>query len=162
MLATWRPGELSRSLVAHREHPLDRGHVASVSGAHSNRLRDSEPEATQFSGGATCPDAILCGHRGSRALPRRIDDDTDLDSRVDGGGRLGGWPAPAETFHSRDGILFEGTIRLAASNAAVCNVPEDHYSETEYESLKANHGRPCICGGSISRCATGPAASSTS
>ena len=55
---------------------------------------------------------------------------------------MAGGPAPAETFHSRDGILFEGTIRLALSNAAVCNVPEDRYSETEYESLKDNHGRP--------------------
>ncbi len=50
--------------------------------------------------------------------------------------------ARAETFYDKDGILFEGTIRLAVSNAAVCNVVEDRYSEQEYEELKANQGRP--------------------
>ena len=55
---------------------------------------------------------------------------------------LAGGSATAETFHNQDGILFEGTIRLAVSNAAVCNVLEDRYSEAEYEELKANQGRP--------------------
>ena len=51
-------------------------------------------------------------------------------------------PAPAETFHNKDGVVFEETIRLVVSNAAVCNVLEEKYSEQEYEKLKANQGRP--------------------
>ncbi len=50
--------------------------------------------------------------------------------------------ASAETFHSQDGVVFEGTIRLVVSNAAVCNVLEEKYSEQEYEKLKANQGQP--------------------
>ena len=50
--------------------------------------------------------------------------------------------APAETFHSQDGVWFEGTIRMVASGAAVCNVLEGHYREPVYERLKANHGQP--------------------
>ena len=51
-------------------------------------------------------------------------------------------PAPAETFHNKDGVVFEGTIRLVVSNAAVCNVLEEKYTAQEYEQLKANQGQP--------------------
>ena len=37
--------------------------------------------------------------------------------------------AQGETFHNKDNIFFEGTIRLALSNAAICNVLENHHSE---------------------------------
>ena len=50
--------------------------------------------------------------------------------------------AQAETSYDKDGVLFEGAIRLAVSNAAICNVLEEKYSEEEYEELKANQGRP--------------------
>ena len=50
--------------------------------------------------------------------------------------------AAAETFYRQDGVVFEGTIRQAVSEAAVCNVLEEKYTEQEYEKLKANHGRP--------------------
>ena len=50
--------------------------------------------------------------------------------------------AQSETFYDKDGVLFEGAIRLAVSNAAACNVLEERYSEEEYEELKANQGRP--------------------
>jgi len=50
--------------------------------------------------------------------------------------------AHAETFHDKDGILFEGTIRQVLFDAAVCNVLEDHHSAQVYEKLKANQGRP--------------------
>ena len=55
---------------------------------------------------------------------------------------LAGGAALAETFHNEDGILFEGTIRLALSDAAACNVQEEKYDAQEYEKLKANQGRP--------------------
>ena len=51
-------------------------------------------------------------------------------------------PASAETFHNKDGVVFEGTIRLVVSNAAVCNVLEEKYTAQEYEQLKANQGQP--------------------
>ena len=51
-------------------------------------------------------------------------------------------PAPAETFHNKNGVVFEGTIRLVVSNAAVCNVLEEKYTAQEYEQLKANQGQP--------------------
>ena len=51
-------------------------------------------------------------------------------------------PAPAETFHNKDGVVFEGTIRLVVSNAAVCNGLEEKYSAQEYEQLKANQDQP--------------------
>ena len=51
-------------------------------------------------------------------------------------------PAQAETFHNKDGVVFEGTIRLVVSNAAVCNVLEEKYTAQEYEQLKANQGQP--------------------
>ena len=51
-------------------------------------------------------------------------------------------PAQAETFHNKDGVVFEGTIRLVVSNAAVCNVLEGKYTAQEYEQLKANQGQP--------------------
>ena len=38
--------------------------------------------------------------------------------------------------------MFEGTIRLVVSNAAVCNVLEEKYTAQEYEQLKANQGQP--------------------
>ena len=64
--------------------------------------------------------------------------------------RMAGWivaavlavGASAETFHSEDGVVFEGTIRQAVSGAAVCNVLEEKYSAQEYERLKGNQGRP--------------------
>ena len=55
---------------------------------------------------------------------------------------VAGSAAPAETFHSQDGVWFEGTIRMVASGAAVCNVLEGRYREPVYERLKANHGQP--------------------
>ena len=51
-------------------------------------------------------------------------------------------PAAAETFHSEDGVLFEGTIRRVVSGAALCKVLEEKYSEQEYERLKGNQGQP--------------------
>ena len=64
------------------------------------------------------PAALDCpwGRRATCSAPRRIDNGTHFDAR------LYGATAPAETFHNRDDILFEGTIRLAVSNAAVCNL----------------------------------------
>ena len=50
--------------------------------------------------------------------------------------------AQAETFYDKDGVLFMGEVRLAVSNAAICNVLEEKHSEEEYEELKANQGRP--------------------
>ena len=41
---------------------------------------------------------------------------------------LAGGTAPAETFRHEDGVLSAGTIRLAGSNAAACNVLEDNRS----------------------------------
>ena len=35
--------------------------------------------------------------------------------------------AQAETFHSQDGVVFEGTIRRVVSEAAVCNLLEERY-----------------------------------
>ena len=52
-------------------------------------------------------------------------------------------PAPAETFHNKDGVVFEGTIRLVVSNAAVCNVLEEKsHRARSTSSLKANQGQP--------------------
>ncbi|MDE0628473.1 MAG: hypothetical protein OXH99_18915 [Bryobacterales bacterium] len=50
--------------------------------------------------------------------------------------------APGETFYRQDGVVFEGTIRRVISNAAICNVLEEKYTERQYEQLKANQGRP--------------------
>ena len=50
-------------------------------------------------------------------------------------------PALAETFHSRDGVVFEGTLRRVVPQAAVCNVLEQNHTPDEYERLKGNHGR---------------------
>ena len=55
---------------------------------------------------------------------------------------VAGLAAQAETFHNKDGVVFEGTIRRVVSNAAICNVLEEKYSEQEYEKLKANQGQP--------------------
>ena len=51
-------------------------------------------------------------------------------------------PALAETFHSQDGVVFEGTLRKVVPQAAVCNVLEQNHPPDEYELLKPNHGRP--------------------
>ena len=51
-------------------------------------------------------------------------------------------PASAETFHSRDGVVFEGTLRKVVAQAAVCNVLEQNHTPDEYERLKSNHGQP--------------------
>ena len=51
-------------------------------------------------------------------------------------------PASAETFHSQDGVMFEGTLRKVVAEAAVCNVLEEKYTPDEYERLKPNHGQP--------------------
>ncbi len=53
---------------------------------------------------------------------------------------LAGGSATAETFYSKDGVVFEGTLRQVVSGAAACNVLEQH--EVNYEELKANQGRP--------------------
>ena len=50
--------------------------------------------------------------------------------------------ATAETFYHKDGIRFEGKIRLALSDAAVCNVLEENETPEAYERMKANQGRP--------------------
>lgn len=50
--------------------------------------------------------------------------------------------APAETFHTKDGVVFEGTIRQVVTNAAVCNVLVENHTEEQYERLKANQDRP--------------------
>ena len=55
---------------------------------------------------------------------------------------VAGLAAQAETFYNKDGVVFEGTIRQVVSNAAICNVLEEKYSEQEYEKLKANQGQP--------------------
>ena len=50
--------------------------------------------------------------------------------------------AHAETFYDKDGVQFEGTLRKVVSQAGVCNVLEEKYSEAEYEKLKANQDQP--------------------
>ena len=50
--------------------------------------------------------------------------------------------ASAETFYSKDGVVFEGSMRLVVSNALTCNVLEEKYAADEYERLKANQGQP--------------------
>ena len=50
-------------------------------------------------------------------------------------------PALAETFHSQDGVMFEGTLRKVVPQAAACNVLEENHTPDEYERLKPNHGR---------------------
>ena len=55
---------------------------------------------------------------------------------------VAGLAAQAETFHNKDGVQFEGTIRLVTSEAGRCNVLEEKYSEQEYEKLKANQDQP--------------------
>ena len=55
---------------------------------------------------------------------------------------LVGLGVQAETFHSTDGVVFEGTIRRVVSRAAVCNVVEENHTPEEYERLKGNQGRP--------------------
>lgn len=81
-------------------------------------------------------------------------------------GTLAAVAAPAETFHTRDGVVFEGTIRQAVSKAAVCNVLEENHTEAEYERIKANQGQPLHlwrvdftvrnASGSSSRTSSGP------
>ena len=101
-------------------------------------------------------DAVLSG----RQIGRRVATAAgDVGSGIGLSGRVGramartsmvAWIAAAalagsarsETFYNQDGILFEGTIRLALSDAAVCNVLEEKYTEQEYERLQANQGRP--------------------
>ena len=51
-------------------------------------------------------------------------------------------PAPAETFHNKDGVVFEGTLRKVVAQAAVCNVLEQNHTPDEYERLKSNQGQP--------------------
>ena len=55
---------------------------------------------------------------------------------------VAGLAAQAETFHNKDGVQFEGTIRLVTSEAGRCNVLEEKYSEQVYEKLKANQDQP--------------------
>ena len=55
---------------------------------------------------------------------------------------LAGIPVTAETFHSQDGVMFEGTLRKVVEQAAVCNVLEQNHPPDEYERLKPNHGQP--------------------
>ena len=50
-------------------------------------------------------------------------------------------PALTETFHSQDGVMFEGTLRKVVPQAAVCNVLEENHTPDEYERLNPNHGR---------------------
>ena len=50
--------------------------------------------------------------------------------------------AHAATFYDKDGVQFEGTLRKVVSQAGVCNVLEEKYSEAEYEKLKANQDQP--------------------
>ena len=55
---------------------------------------------------------------------------------------VAGLAAQAETLYDKDGVQFEGTIRLVTSGAGRCNVLEEKYSEQEYEKLKANQDQP--------------------
>ena len=48
----------------------------------------------------------------------------------------------AETLYDREGIQLQGTARVVTYEASTCRVLEERHSETEYEELKANHGRP--------------------
>ena len=50
--------------------------------------------------------------------------------------------APAQTLYEKDGISLEGTVRMVARNAAVCQVQEENEGPESYEQMKANHGRP--------------------
>ena len=50
-------------------------------------------------------------------------------------------PVSAATFHSRAGVVFEGTLRKVVAQAGVCNVLEENHTPDEYERLKGNHGR---------------------
>ena len=51
-------------------------------------------------------------------------------------------PAAAEIFYSKDGVVFEGTVRKVVAQAGVCNVLEGHNTAAVYAQLKANQGRP--------------------
>ena len=51
-------------------------------------------------------------------------------------------PASAEILYSKDGVVFEGTLRKVVSQAGVCNVLEGHNTAAVYEQLKANQGQP--------------------
>lgn len=53
-----------------------------------------------------------------------------------------GIAAHAETLYDREGIQLQGTARVVSYEASTCRVLEEHYSNTEYEDMKANHGRP--------------------
>ena len=55
---------------------------------------------------------------------------------------VAGLAAQAETLYDKDGVQFEGTIRLVTSGAGRCNVLEEKYSEQVYEKLKANQDQP--------------------
>ena len=53
-----------------------------------------------------------------------------------------GIAAHAETLYDREGIQLQGTARVVTYEASICRVLEERHSETEYEEMQANHGRP--------------------
>ena len=50
--------------------------------------------------------------------------------------------APGETLYERDGVVLEGTVRIANREDAVCQVLAANESPESYERMKANHGQP--------------------
>ncbi len=50
--------------------------------------------------------------------------------------------AHAETLYDQEGIQLQGTARVVTYAASICRVLEERHSETEYEEMQANHGRP--------------------
>ena len=50
--------------------------------------------------------------------------------------------AHGEILHERDGITLEGTARIEAREAGVCQVSADGHAAEAYERIKANHGQP--------------------
>jgi len=57
-------------------------------------------------------------------------------------GVLGVCAAHGETLYEQDGIRLEGTVRMVAREAGVCQVLEANESPESYERMKANHGQP--------------------
>ena len=43
--------------------------------------------------------------------------------------------AAAETLHSQNGVIFEGTFRRVVSGAAVCHVLEQNHTPDEHKRL---------------------------
>lgn len=50
--------------------------------------------------------------------------------------------AQGEILFDRDGVILEGTVRMAARDAAVCQVSEQGHLADMRERIRANHGQP--------------------